>query len=1078
MQRSRISFPFLVGPAGLRPRAVLWLLLFVLALPAWAGTASLVADIDPRPGYSPGDPIYSPHDLHAVGNRALFFVLGQLWSNDGTPGGSQPLDTQECSEVLGTTSRALFLKCGFGFTTDLWASDGTSAGTLKLAATLSQPGGQSRYALTSDALFFLSCQGASCGLWKSDGTAKGTVLLRSGVQAFQVFDMIAVGRSIFYRVDAAEEELWTSDGTVAGTRKLATFPAASISSMVSAAGKLFFVTGAPADAAAPATANIALWVSDGTSGGTRKLAAFVAVKPTAQVANSPLPTDRLLLVADDGVHGFQVWTSDGTPAGTREVTRFADGGGEQVSGFGTVGRKLLFNTQLRSQGLYVSGGTPETTVLLAGCVSTCPIYGSSFLALGARTLFVGYADYDHRDGSLWVTDGTGPGTRKLGGKPAGLVGFAGKAYFRDASGAVWRTDGTPSGTVRIAGGSRNLDLFEFPFEAAAASDRIYFLNDAGFGFQLWSSTGAMTRALTTFNEDGVGSFPFGLVPFSNGVIFSACNDDVLQLWTSGGTAATTRPATTAIDSCRASDFGVFNPSLPVDGRVFYIGKLRTLWRTDGTPAGTSELTLPSGFQLDSLAAFGGRLLATVTDGAGQDHFFTNDGTSAGTVELFTLPEPLAIHGSVQVLGPRFYFSADPPGSEGPSGLWVSDGTTAGTHRLADLDIGAGPNPPVVSYQGSDYFDSPLGLWRTDGTPQGTVQILTTNGVGNPPLESISDLTVAGGFLFFFGEQRPERQEGLYRTDGTAAGTVRLKTLSLAHPLDGPAVVEAFGHLFFTADDGAHGVELWKADGSKTGTALVADLAPGTGSSHPGSLTATSNLLFFNADDGEHGAELWQTDGTAAGTRLVDDINPGSPPSDPEALTVAGNRLFFRADDGITGDELWSYPLDEPSCQPSATALCLAGGRFRVEAHWRTLTGNGPGQAVALTPDTGYFWFFDPANVEVILKVLDGRSVNQHFWVFYGALSDVDYDLTVTDTVTGATRRYTNPPGNLASVADTTAFGPLGANAAALLTFGPAPSSGSRGDGSPALSSTAVATPCVAGPSRLCLNGGRFAVTAS
>ena len=66
--------------------------------------------------------------------------------------------------------------------------------------------------------------------------------------------------------------------------------------------------------------------------------------------------------------------------------------------------------------------------------------------------------------------------------------------------------------------------------------------------------------------------------------------------------------------------------------------------------------------------------------------------------------------------------------------------------------------------------------------------------------------------------------------------------------------------------------------------------------------------------------------------------------------------------------------------------------------------------MALTGDTGYFWFFDPANVEVIVKVLDGRGVNGHVWVFYGALSNVEYTLTVTDTQTGLATRYFNPLG--------------------------------------------------------------------
>jgi hypothetical protein len=77
--------------------------------------------------------------------------------------------------------------------------------------------------------------------------------------------------------------------------------------------------------------------------------------------------------------------------------------------------------------------------------------------------------------------------------------------------------------------------------------------------------------------------------------------------------------------------------------------------------------------------------------------------------------------------------------------------------------------------------------------------------------------------------------------------------------------------------------------------------------------------------------------------------------------------------------------------------------------------------VAITSDTGYFWFFSSTNVELAIKVLDGRALNNKWWVFYGALSSVRYTVTVTDTVTGNVKTYNNPSGNLGSVADTSAL---------------------------------------------------------
>ncbi|HEX2642431.1 MAG TPA: hypothetical protein VHU81_05535 [Thermoanaerobaculia bacterium] len=140
------------------------------------------------------------------------------------------------------------------------------------------------------------------------------------------------------------------------------------------------------------------------------------------------------------------------------------------------------------------------------------------------------------------------------------------------------------------------------------------------------------------------------------------------------------------------------------------------------------------------------------------------------------------------------------------------------------------------------------------------------------------------------------------------------------------------------------------------------------------------------------------------------------PIDPASPLVVATAPI----DGLLGP-CSIFPITTPL--PTRPGLCLNGQRFEVEVTWRDPFngGSGVGQGVGLTEDSGYFWFFDPSNVELVVKVLDGRAVNGKFWVFYGALTNVEYDIQVHPYDTEAVRTYHNPPFQFRSVADTGAF---------------------------------------------------------
>lgn len=111
-----------------------------------------------------------------------------------------------------------------------------------------------------------------------------------------------------------------------------------------------------------------------------------------------------------------------------------------------------------------------------------------------------------------------------------------------------------------------------------------------------------------------------------------------------------------------------------------------------------------------------------------------------------------------------------------------------------------------------------------------------------------------------------------------------------------------------------------------------------------------------------------------------------------------------------------------ACVPGASTMCLNDERFKVEVNWSTAEDDGDGMVSPLrTDDTGSFWFFGPQNIDLMVKVLDGLQINGNYWVFYGSLSDVAFEITVTDTDNGRVRTYTNSLGEFASRGDTEAF---------------------------------------------------------
>lgn len=377
------------------------------------------------------------------------------------------------------------------------------------------------------------------------------------------------------------------------------------------------------------------------------------------------------------------------------------------------------------------------------------------------------------------------------------------------------------------------------------------------------------------------------------------------------------------------------------------GAGRTIWKTDGTAAGTVPMTdltlLLQGVEPTNLTAFNNRLYFMATTSTGQRQLWWTDGTTAAVADAFPAVPPDfagATVGNFTVVGNRLFFTAN---NGTNTQLWAHDSATSTTALVQDLTANTAINPTnFMAWNGLLVFTANNAangtqLWSSDGTNAGTAIIREINpaagGAITPTnLVAMADINNPAVSWLYFTANEGDTVGKLWRSDGTNAGTTLLTINQLpdalgqpVEPFYNPSNITVFGaQLIFSATRASDGTEPWRltfnAGAANPTAALIKDVNPGAASSNPSMFTAMAGDVIFRADDGTHGFEPWRTDGSKARTMLAKDINQtpvvGDPTktlsSNPSQFIISNNNVFYTADDGVHGVELWkSLTLEMP-----------------------------------------------------------------------------------------------------------------------------------------------------------------------
>lgn len=855
----------------------------------------------------------------------------------------------------------------------------------------------------NDLLFFTAVDSSGQrDIWKSDGTSAGTVRIGANTDYTDSFgpeDLINVGGTIYFTgaTFGTGRELWKVNSGNTGAAEvydINTLPGESslIRDMYSFNNKLIFV----ADDAGTRITNAVgaeLWTSNGTPTGTTLLSNVLSgsegsTRADARPQFTPF-NNSLYFTAESQINaeptGNELCRTSGLANGHEVVKDISPGAGGSSptnltvsgAGFTTESPGVMYfvaGTSNEGRELWKTDGTTDEsgTSLVKDIrvgVDSSEIQNITPLVTntdnGLNTTYSYRVLFSADDGSvgneLWISDGTSDGTTLIKDITAGELSSDLRNFVSVSPGLVvftvgdpetrlelWRTDGTSNGTKII-------EDFDVEDDVSAQSNsptkfrqpiligtNLYFMLGDD---ELWRSnciddTG--TELIYRFRSGTAGSDSglFTLVQNGNAVFAAQSVDEGVEPWITDGTANGTQ---------LLSDIAIgISNSLPDEftaagsNKFFFAasgnGGDRELYITEGLSVtrlkdiNESASSFPSNLFWHSSSS---TLYFTASSSASNQEVWRSNGTESGTTLLKdlnggSLNEPESVGSSpaeFTAIGDRVYFSATNfnTGRE----LYMTNGTAVSTKLVKDISASGqnSSNPEelvVMPASGTNrklYFvatgsgglngsqETGRELWKSDGTIVGTTVVKDIVLGSGSAIYDKAYLTVIGGTVYFVADDGINGRE-LWKTNGTPTSTKLVKNINNKNSGFGTAndgsdptdLINVNGKLYFVANDGTNGRELWVSNGTAAGTVRVTNLVAGSGDGQISDLTAVGDVLCFVANNGTFGREVWYSDGTSSGTKVLVDLAPNSGSSNPTKLTNFSGNLLFSASDNTNGNE--------------------------------------------------------------------------------------------------------------------------------------------------------------------------------